>query len=142
MPRVTEVQQAPDRYLNSVVRWGGEVIKVRNEKEFTDIEVLARTLESGGKPKSDGQMDARFIARIGGFVEPAEYSEGARLTVRGQVIGQETRRVGEYPYPYPVVQVISHHRWPPPKPEVRYVYDPFYDPWWPHRYWHRYPYWW
>ena len=136
------MQQAEEQYLHSVVRWGGDIIGVRNEKDYTDVEVLARELGTGGKPLAQGQMDGRFVARIPGFLDPAEYAEGNRLTVKGQVIGLETRKVGAFPYPYPVVQVISHYRWPPPQPEVRYVYDPFYDPWWPHRYWHRYPYWW
>jgi len=142
LSRVEQVQQLPEKHLGETVRWGGEIISVRNEKDFTDVELLARPLRKDGQPVTDGEVDARFIGRVSGFLDPAEYAEGRLLTVRGQIIGMETRKVGEYPYPYPLVQVVAFHSWPKPKPEVRYLYDPFYDPWWPHRYWYRYPYWW
>ena len=37
--------------------------------------------------------------------------------------------VGNYPYPYPVVDVESYYLWPEEKRyPPHYYYDPFYDP--------------
>lgn len=142
---VGQVQASSADFEGRRVRWGGEVIKVINGKETTDVEVLGKALERGGKPKSDGAVDGRFVARIPGFVDPADYVAGKRLTVSGTVSGMENRKVGEYAYPYPVVQVDSYHLWPKAKERVYYpaYYDPwpYYGPWgwYPYR---RYPYWW
>ena len=139
---VREVQKQPQAYLSRKVRWGGEVIEVRNGPEHSDVLVLARELKKKGEPREDGAVDGRFIARFGGFVDPAELAEGSRITVSGPVIGLETHKVGEFPYPYPVVEVEAWHLWPEPEPRNYY-----YDPWWPFYspYWGRpwgYPYWW
>jgi len=141
---VQEVQKQPQAYLSRKVRWGGEVIEVENGQEHSDVLVLGRELKKKGEPRENGAVDGRFIARFGGFMDPAELAEGSRITVSGPVIGLETRKVGEFPYPYPVVEVEAWHLWPEPEPRHYY-----YDPWWPYYYsypyWGRpwgYPYWW
>jgi len=133
-----------DQYAGRDIRWGGEIIFMENGSSNTDIAVLATTLGSNGKPDTDGVLEARFIARIPGFLDPAEYAQGLRLTVTGVVTGLETQMVGEYAYPYPLVQVQAYHLWPKEKPRTNHYYyrDPFYDPWPWYGPWRRYPYWW
>lgn len=141
--QVKDVQQQPEAYLSREVRWGGEIVEVQNKADHSDVLVLGRELKSRGEPKVDGVVEGRFIARFGTFVDPAELPEGKRITVSGRIIGLETRDVGEFPYPYPVVEVVAWHLWPDPEPANYY-----YDPWWPYYhpwYWGRpwgYPYWW
>ena len=130
---VREVQRDPQAYLARPVRWGGEVIEVQNREESSDVLVLGRELKQKGEPKSSGKVDGRFIARFGGFIDPEELPKGKRITVSGPIIGLETGQVGEFPYPYPVVEVTAWHLWPDPQPRNYY-----YDPWWPY---YRYPYW-
>ncbi len=136
---VQEVQKGVESHLSQEVRWGGDIIEVQNYSDHTDVLVLARELSKGGEPKRDGGVDGRFIARFGSFIDPAQLPEGERLTVSGPVIGMERRKVGEYPYRYPVVQVTAWHLWPEPEPRTYY-----HDPWWPYYpgYPWRYPYWW
>ncbi len=140
------VQQHPEAFAGRVVRWGGEIIEIVNAEKHTDVLVLGRELKKKGEPVVDGRVDARFIARFPGFVEPGVLPEGKRLTVRGKVTGVEVRKVGDYPYPYPVVEVGEYHLWPDPRPvdDYRYYYGPYYG-WGPpyYRYpWWGYPYWW
>jgi len=140
------VQQHPESYLGKQVRWGGEILEVANAEQHTDVLVVGRELEKDGEPIEDSKVDARFIARFSGFREPADFPEGKRLTVSGTLSGVEVRNVGEFPYPYPVVEVIESHRWPEKKHYDHYPYYPYYPsyygwgpyggyPWW------RYPYW-
>lgn len=143
----SQVQASSPEFEGRRVRWGGEIIKVINEREVTDVEVLGKALSSNGKPQSDSAVDARFVARIQGFVDPADYVAGKRLTVSGTVSGLDIRKVGEYEYPYPVVIVDSYHMWPREKQKVYCAncYDPwpYYGPWGWYRYpYGRYPYWW
>lgn len=126
---VAQVQADPVKYAGQAVRWGGVILEVRNLPAVTEIEVLARSLSDGGAPSADGAGQGRFIARIPGFLEPAEYPKDRRITVAGSVVGAETRKVGDYPYLYPVVTVRSHRLWADPVPEPYWHGYPYYDPW-------------
>jgi len=138
---VSQVQDDPQGTRGKPVRWGGEILSVINHKEYSDVVVLRRPLFNNGEPKPRGGEARRFVARLPGFVDPAEFRPEQRLTVSGHLAGVVTLRVGQYPYAHPVVRVAEQHRWekyvePPEPPWYR---DPFYcDPWYPwghHRHW-------
>jgi outer membrane lipoprotein len=146
-PGQREVQADPAAHQGRAVRWGGEIIGVRNDPTSTDVEIYGRPLQDNAEPAASGGEGVRFLARVDGFLDPAEYQAGKRMTVRGTVAGVETRPVGDYPYRYPVVAVDTHHLWPPyAETEPAHWRDPYYyDPWWPWGPWgpYRYgPYWW
>jgi len=149
---VAQVQQQPDRFLKRQVRWGGTILRVRNRKQTTEIEVLSRPLGARGRPQEKEPGTGRFIALLAGFIDPAEYPEQRSLTVTGYPKRAETRPIGEYPYSYPVVAVEQLHLWPqPPPPRASYFHsDPWYHPWyypwhhpWPYsRHYFRRPWYW
>jgi outer membrane lipoprotein len=136
------VQADPDRHLGAEVRWGGEILGVRNGERFTDVELYGRPLFDNAEPRPEGGEGVRFIARVPGFLDPAEHAPGKRLTVRGRLAAALERKVGEYPYRYPLVEVSVHHLWPAYKepPEPAWFRDPYYDPWWPWHPWGAWPY--
>lgn len=153
-PELQQVREHPERFQHRPVRWGGEIIEVRNQPAHSDVLVLARSLDDDGEPRPASAAQGRFVARVERFVDPAEYREGQRITVAGRIDGELTAPVGDYPYRYPIVAVGEWYRWPerravsyPPSwyhdPFYRGpFYDPFYDPWWPRRYgWPYHPYW-
>lgn len=145
-PSQREAQAQPKAFVGSAVRWGGEILSVRNDPASTDVEVFGRPLLANAEPAATGGEGIRFVARIDGFVDPAEYAPGKRLAVRGTLTDAVTRPVGEFPYLYPVVVVEHFHLWPVYEPvEPAYWRDPwYYDPWWPWGPWgpYRYrPYW-
>lgn len=142
-PAQAAVHAQPERYLGREVRWGGEILGVRNERAFTEVEIYGRPLHRDGEPRPEGGAGLRFIARIGRFLDPAEYQAGKRLSVRGLLETPVTRPVGDYPYRYPVVNAQVYHLWPayePPHESPWYRY-PYYDPWWPWGPWGPYRYW-
>jgi outer membrane lipoprotein len=105
---------------------------VRNRAVETEVEVFERSLDDDARPLAEGGGGVRFIAVIDGFLDPAEYRVGDRLTVVGRVAGIVERPVGDYPYRYPRVRATQYHHWPPKEPTVpHHWHDPFYDPWWP-----------
>ena len=114
---VEEVQRDADAYRGQRVRWGGSIIAVRNLPHSTEIEVLSRPLDNDGEPRADADGAGRFIGRVPGFIDPAEYVKNRLLTVAGLIDGVETRDVGEYPYRYPVIAVSSRYLWPVPEPD-------------------------
>lgn len=130
---VRGVQQDPQAHLGARVQWGGEILSVRNARDHSDIEVYQRPLLGNAEPQADGGEGMRFIARVSGFVDPADYVRGKRLTVRGRLLAPLRRPVGDYDYLYPVVEARAHHLWPvyrPPR-EPPWYRDGYYDPWWP-----------
>ena len=114
------------------VRWGGEIAKVDNRPDHTLVEVVSRPLEKGGRPRSSDATGGRFLARIPGFIDPAVYKADRLFTVTGTVTGSVVRKVGEYPYRYPVVDVESYHLWEPLTPAYGYPYPGPYRPWYPY----------
>lgn len=142
-PTARAVQTEPERYLGQEVRWGGEILGLHNQASSTEVEIYARPLLRDSEPRPDGGEGVRFIARLKGFVDPAEYSPGKRLSVRGRLGEAVTRPVGEYAYRYPVVEVDVYQLWEAyrPAPEPAWYRDPYYDPWWPWGPWGPYRHW-
>ena len=62
-----------------------------------------------------------------------------------QLSDDRARKVGDFPYSYPVVDVAHYYLWPvepklPPRYRDPWWYDPWwYDPWW-YDPWYPYPY--
>jgi outer membrane lipoprotein len=69
----------------------------------------------------------RFIVKSPQFLDPALYKKGKRLTVAGQVIGKETRALGETEYTYPVVMAKEVHIWKSTQYTPYYYVAPY---WW------------
>jgi outer membrane lipoprotein len=135
---VTQVRADPARYQGRVVRWGGTIIAVNNLPDSTTVEVLDRPLDWEGRPHAGEEGRGRFIARVTGFLDPAQYQKDRALTVAGPLVGTETRAVGDYPYAYPVVSVATRWLWPEDPPPAAWYpygypggYGPWFDPWGP-----------
>jgi len=140
-PELGVVRTAPERYIDSPVRWGGTIARVDNLKGESRIEIVARELLSYGEPRSSDRSAGRFLAYVAGFIDPAIYASGRAVTVSGTLRGSETRLLDQMEYLYPVVRVTSYHLWPEPEPLYDRYPDPFfYDPWYPFGYPYPYPY--
>lgn len=112
-PDIAMVMQAEgEQYAGQRVRWGGEIIAVRNQSDESWIEVLQRPLKASGRP-TDGTSEGRFFIKLAGFVEPVDYSEGKSITVVGELAGFINQKVGEFDYRYPVVEAVTenHKLW-------------------------------
>lgn len=135
---LTQARAAIETYQGAVVRWGGTIAGVENRAEQTLIAIVARPLESGGRPFDTDQSPGRFLARFQGFLDPAIFAEERQLTVRGTLVGEETGAIGEYEYRFPVVDVEVYYLWEPQVIERCINCEPwYYDPWYPYP---RYPY--
>jgi outer membrane lipoprotein len=139
---VAEVQQQAERYRDTLVRWGGQILGLENRARTTWVRILSRELDNDGYPDPDASAGSRFVARVPGFLDPAEYAPDRLITVVGRVSGSVKLPVGDYPYRHVLVDVQAYHLWPIPIPVSHYPPYPWYDPWYPwHRPWWRRPYW-
>lgn len=139
-PTLEQVLADPAAHVSRPVRWGGVILETENRANSTLVTVLALPLSGSGKPQLGDDSAGRFVAVVPLFLDPKVYSKDRRFTVSGTLAGSETRKVGEFPYRYPVVEAQHHYLWPvEPKLPPRYR-DPWwdnpwwYDPWYPYRY--------
>jgi len=133
-----------EKDLETVVRWGGVVLETRPEADFTCFEILSRQLEKSMRPEVSDQDSGRFIACKPGFYDPETFKKGREVTLTGKLIYMDVRKVGEYDYHFPVVDIEFMSLWPKRRDTVRhlhYGYRPYYWHYPPHRYYYRYPYW-
>ncbi len=97
--------------LGQQVAWGGTVIRVENREDRTRLEVLAYPLDADGVPRVNRQPSGRFLSDHWGFLDPADYTPGRRVTVRGNIAGTVDGKVGEAIYRYPLLEAAETRLW-------------------------------
>ena len=144
-PSVAAAVDNPDRFNGERIRWGGTILNVENRQSETWVQIIAKRLQRNGRPITASESTGRFVAKMGGFLEPEIYKRAREITVVGTLTKSVTQNIGKFPYQFPVVQVDALHIWeeiPEYEPYYYhpYYWDPFYYPWWPHAPFYRYPY--
>lgn len=84
--------------------WTGKVQAVRNLARVTHIEVLSYPADMRRRPSTNQPASGRFIAEMGGFLEPHELPPGTAVTVQGAYAGVVNGKVGEAAYRYPMIR--------------------------------------
>lgn len=145
------VQHDVSPYIGQPVRWGGQIAGVENRKNETWFDVVARPLDSNGRPNATGDSLGRFLVYTEGFLDPEVYAKGRDITIAGRIERSLIRPIGEYSYNYVVIKADTINLWEQRVERTPYYrdpfYDPFYDPFWPSRIypWYApypfYPYW-
>ena len=141
-PGVTfrEILKNPNAYKGKSVVWGGEIIETTNKQDGTTlIEVFQRSLNWREEPT--GSSEGRFLVRVGSYLDSYVYSKGRKITVAGELLGDEVRPLGEMDYRYPLVLSKQLHLWEYYNyPSDYYSYPGwYYNPWSP---WWGYPFGW
>jgi len=130
--------------LETPVRWGGVILETKPEADFTCLEILAKQLQTSMRPVTSDQADGRFIACKPGFYDPEVFEKGREVTVTGKIIHMDVRKVGDYDYHFPVVDIEFMILWPKRRDRVFYDYAGMYQPYyWQYPYYgpyRRYPY--
>jgi outer membrane lipoprotein len=104
-----------EAYKGKTVLLGGDIIETQNLSNKTLVVVLQRPLGSRGEPGAGDVSEGRFIITTAGFLDPAIYSSGRKITVAGRVVGKEVRPLGEITYAYPVIEKCELYLWPEEK---------------------------
>lgn len=131
-PNYAEVQGREDAFENAAVRWGGVLAGVDNEADRTCLHVVEKPLDYQARPRETDASAGRFLACREGFLDPAIYQSGREVTVRGRIAGARTIKVGEFDFPYVVLQADAVKLWPVRQPEKDDWDDHhrMFWPWW------------
>lgn len=132
---------SPGRAENSVVganvRWGGVILKAHNRDDRTCFEVLSRELDKYLRPVREDYSNGRFLACKQGFQDPLVFAKGREITAIGTIRNLRLRKVDEFNYRYPVLDVDTLVLWEKRRNVV--VYRGYHHPWhyhpWPYSYW-------
>ncbi len=103
----------PDSHKGKIVLWGGEIIRTRNTKDVTWIELLQHPLDGSDRPIHRAVSEGRFLIRHEGFLDPAVYGPRREVTVAGEIQGRQTQTLDEAEYAYPVVADQEMMLWGP-----------------------------
>ena len=85
----------PNSYKDTSVRWGGVVIDVENEQNYTLVQVLSYPLGYGGRPQLTKPSEGRFVIKSAEFLDPAVYAKDREITVAGVLQGDIERTIGK-----------------------------------------------
>jgi outer membrane lipoprotein len=107
-----QVAKDPDAFRGKTVLFGGAIIETKNLSDKTAVTVLQLPLGRRGEPAAGDVSEGRFIIQASGFLDPAIYSPGRKITVAGRVAGKEKRPLGEIEYTYPVIEKRELYLWP------------------------------
>jgi outer membrane lipoprotein len=99
-------------FKDAPVRWGGVVIDVENEQNFSLVQVLYYPLNSYGRPVTDKANEGRFAIKSSEFLDPAVYAKDTEITVAGTLKGDIERKVGNKTLRLPLISSTVLHLWP------------------------------
>jgi outer membrane lipoprotein len=137
---VTPSAAQNDNFVGQRVRWGGSIANTEPGKSETCIEVVSHPLDRTARPLETDMTWGRFIACAPDFYDPEVYAKGREVTIIGNIQETTVRKLGEYEYRYPQINVETVYLWPKLIPysyygsQYPYYYGPYwYNPWGP---WH------
>jgi outer membrane lipoprotein len=111
-----EVIQNPIAYKGKTVVWGGEIVQTLNQKNGTaEIEVFQIPLASRtDAPKAAKDSEGRFLILADKYLDPNLYQKEKRITVAGEILGEQIKPLGDMDYRYPIISSKQIHLWKEP----------------------------
>lgn len=102
----------PDAYKGKIVILGGVIANTTAKTGQTELEIIQKPLDSANKPETTDRSDGRFLVVADSFLDPMIYKKDRKITVAGEVVGSEVRKVNELDYRYPVIKSQELKLWP------------------------------
>ena len=107
-----DIQASPQALQGRTVLLGGEVLGARLVQDGVELEVLQLPVKADDPPtERRTESQGRFLAIDRAAGDPASFPPGTKVTLVGVVSGEETRRLDESTYRYPIVDVKHLYVW-------------------------------
>ena len=120
-----QASQNIDSHKDVLVRWGGIIIDVENEENFSLVQALFYPLSYSGRPQRDKPNGGRFVIKSEKFLDPVVYAKDMEITVVGTLNGNIQRIVGKKAIQVPLIQSTDIHLWPKDQNSY-YGHGPYY----------------
>ena len=107
-----DIQASPQSLQGRTVVLGGEVLAARRVRDGVELEVLQLPVKDDDPPSERRtESQGRFLANDLGEGDPASFPPGTKVSLVGTVVGEETRRLDEGTYRYPIFEVKHLYVW-------------------------------
>ena len=107
-----DIQASPQALQGRTVLLGGEVLGARLVQDGVELEVLQLPVKDDDPPvERRTESQGRFLAIDRAAGDPASFPPGTKVTLVGAITGEETRRLDESTYRYPIVEVKHLYVW-------------------------------
>ncbi len=103
----------PEAYKGKIVILGGVIAQTTAKTGQTELEIVQKPLDSSKVPENTDKSEGRFLVLADQFLDPLIYKKDRRITVAGEVVGSEVRKLDELDYRYPVLKSLELKLWPP-----------------------------
>ena len=123
----SQASQNINSYKDASVRWGGVIIEVENEPNFSLVQVLFHPLDSYGRPQLNKSSEGRYIIKSTDFLDPVVYAKDKEVTVAGILTGDIERTIGKRVVRLPLISATVIHLWSNNKRDDYYGRGDFSD---------------
>ena len=107
-----DLQASPSMMQGRTLLLGGEVLDAKRVQDGLELEILQLPVKDDDPPSERRtESQGRFLAIDRGAQDPASFPPGTRLTVVAEVQGEDTRRLDESTYRYPIVEIKHMYVW-------------------------------
>jgi outer membrane lipoprotein len=107
-----DIQASPQVVQGRTVLLGGEVLGAKRVQNGLELEILQLPVKGDDPPvERRTESQGRFLALDHAAGDPASLPPGTKVTIVGSVTGEDTRRLDESMYRYPMVDVKHLHVW-------------------------------
>jgi outer membrane lipoprotein len=129
----SKVLANPTAYHGKIIIWGGVIIKNVDQAEGSDLLLWETPLEFGERPKGREFSEGKFIARSRKKLDPQDYATDRKVTVAGEIIGEELGKSDSISYVYPLVKLREIYLWKTEPAMYKWNWGniPYY---WPHEF--------
>lgn len=94
------------------VNWGGQIISISNQADYTQMQVLAFPLAKDGYPNTYRKPVGRFVLNYPEFLEPDDYESGSLVTIVGTLTDLTAENIKDIEFVIPVVLAQQIQLWP------------------------------
>ncbi len=107
-----QVSEDIDRYKNSIVRWGGVIIDVENNEDFSLMQLMFYPLDYYGRPQLNKPSEGRFVIKSAEFLHPEHYSADREIIAVGVIDGDiELTTSNKTSVWVPLIKATDIHLW-------------------------------
>jgi len=107
----TDLQKQPERYRESLVILGGQIVQTVVKESETWVQVLQLPLGAQQRPDNTASSQGRFIVIFKRFADPLVYEKGRKITVAGVVQGGQVITLNDRPHNVPVLLERETYLW-------------------------------
>jgi outer membrane lipoprotein len=102
----------PEAYKGKIVILGGVIAQTTVKSGQTELEIVQKPLDAANIPETTDRSEGRFLVITDSFLDPLIYKKDRKITVAGEVMGGEVRKLNELDYRYPVIKSQELKLWP------------------------------